>query len=126
MREEMEDRQVETVADYLRGKSVTLCVSGGIAAIEMPKVARMLRRYGAEVRAVMSESAQRFITPLTMEWATGCEVVTGLTGKAQHIDLEDAVLVAPATLNTMSPPSTVSRPRIICGPKVSQGGAPVP
>ena len=99
---ELEDRQVDAIADYLKGKKITMCLSGGIASIEMPKVARMLRRYGADVRAVMSDAAQKFITPLTMEWATGNKVVTTLDGTAQHIDLEDAVLVAPATLNTIN------------------------
>jgi phosphopantothenoylcysteine decarboxylase / phosphopantothenate---cysteine ligase len=97
-----EDLQVERIDDSLDGKSIALCVSGGIAAIETPKIARHLRRYGAEVRAYATPNALKFIGEASLEWATGKTVVSELSGLAEHICLEDLVLVAPATLNTVN------------------------
>ena len=96
-----EDVQVETAGNYLAGKRIALCVSGGIAAIETPKIARMLRRYGADVKAYVTGEAGKFIGIAALEWGTGKEVVSTLTGRAEHICQEDLVLVAPATLNTI-------------------------
>lgn len=97
-----EDLQVEKISDELEGKRIALCVTGGIAAIETPKIARQLRRYGAEVRAYTTENALKFIGKMSLEWATQKSVVSELSGLAEHICLEDLVLVAPATLNTIN------------------------
>jgi len=97
-----EDLQVEKVSDQLEGKTIALCVSGGIAAIETPKIARQLRRYGAEVKAYTTPTALKFIGKASLEWATEKDVVCELSGLAEHICLEDLVLVAPATLNTIN------------------------
>ncbi len=96
------DTQVELRNNYLQGKTVVHCVTGSIAAIESPRIARMLRRYGATVKAVMSDDAQEIIHPNVMEWATQQSTITRLSGKVEHIGGEDLVLVAPATLNTIS------------------------
>jgi phosphopantothenoylcysteine decarboxylase / phosphopantothenate---cysteine ligase len=97
---ENKDLKVDIVDDYLKGKSIALCITGGIAAIETPKLARQLRRYGADVTAYMTDSAQKFIGETSLEWATEKKVVTKLSGLAEHICTNDLVLVAPATLNT--------------------------
>jgi len=97
-----DDLQVEKISEHLEGKTIALCVTGGIAAIETPKIARALRRHGAKVKAYMTQEAQKFIGEACLEWGTGEEVVTKLSGKAEHICLEDMVLVAPATANTIS------------------------
>ncbi len=97
-----QDLQVDKLGNYLEGKKVALCVSGGIAAIEAPKIARHLRRYGADVRAYVTSSALKFIGETALEWATGKPVVKELSGLAEHICTEDIVLVAPATLNTIN------------------------
>lgn len=99
---EIDDRQVDIIGDYLKGRKITIGVSGGIAAIEMPKLARQLRRYGANVRAIMTSAAEKIINPIAMHWGTGSDVVTELGGKAEHIQLEDLIVVAPATLNTIN------------------------
>lgn len=96
------DVKVGVVQDYLHKKSVALCVSGGIASIETPKIARQLRRFGAEVSAYMTPSALSFVGKSSLEWGTGNEVITELSGKAEHLCFHDAVLVAPATLNTIN------------------------
>lgn len=97
-----EDLQVEKLGNYLEGKKIALCVCGGIAAIESPKIARHLRRYGADVRVYVTNSALKFIGEASLEWATGKSVVKELSGLAEHICTEDLILVAPATLNTIN------------------------
>lgn len=96
------DLQVDIISDYLKGKTIALCVCGGIAAIEAPKIARMLRRHSASVKIYATESAFKFIGEVSLEWSTGHAVVSKLSGLAEHICEEDLVLVSPATLNTVN------------------------
>ncbi|MFR7473163.1 MAG: flavoprotein, partial [Ruminococcus sp.] len=49
----------------LKGKTVVLAVSGGIAAYKIPNLARMLIKQGARVQVVMTKNATHFITPFT-------------------------------------------------------------
>jgi len=105
---------VGTKGRKLKGKRIVLCITGSVAAVQCPEIARTLMRHGAEVLAVISPMAQKIIHPYLMEWATGNPVVTELTGKIEHVALvgehskkADLVLVAPATANTIS--------KIACG-----------
>lgn len=100
---------MQTRGTELKGKRVVLCITGSVAAVKCPEIARQLMRHGAEVFAVMSPMAQKVIHPYLMEWATGNPVVTELTGKIEHVALAgehaskaNLVLVAPATANTIS------------------------
>ena len=93
----------------LDGRRLVLCVTGSVASIEVPSLARELMRHGAEVNVVMSEAAERLVRPETLEWATGNPVVRKLTGRTEHVRLAgdwkgtaDLVLVAPCTANTIS------------------------
>lgn len=89
----------------LAGRKIVLCITGSVAAIRCPELARELMRHGADVRAVMTQSAVSLITPRLMHWATGNPVVAELTGELEHVELAswaDLVLVAPATANTLS------------------------
>jgi phosphopantothenoylcysteine decarboxylase/phosphopantothenate--cysteine ligase len=97
-----EDLKVDRLENYLEGKSIALCVTGGIAAIETPKLARHFRRYGAKVKAYVTPSAYDFIGKSALEWATEQPVVDRLSGMAEHICMHDVVVVAPATLNTFN------------------------
>ena len=97
-----DDTQVERIGDNLEGKSIALCVSSGIAAIEAPKLARHLRRYGAQVHAYVSPVVYNFVGKAALEWGTGQPVIDKLSGLAEHICIDDLVLVAPATLNTIN------------------------
>lgn len=83
---------------------IVLCVTGSIAATESIKLARELRRNGEGVKCFMSDAACEIIHPNAMEFATGNDVVTRLTGKIEHVKYsqEDLILVAPATANTIS------------------------
>lgn len=88
----------------LEKQKIVLCITGSVAAVKCPELARELMRHGADVRACMTSSATGLITPQLMHWATGNAVVTEITGKIEHIELAqwaDLVLVAPATANTL-------------------------
>ena len=89
----------------LLDRKVILCVTGSVAAIDAPSLARELMRHGAEVHAVMTAAAQRLVRADLIEWATGNPVVKSLTGKTEHVRLiegADLVVVAPCTANTIS------------------------
>ena len=83
---------------------IVLCVTGSIAAVESVKLARELRRQGADVKCFMSDDACKIIHPNTMEFATGQKVVLELTGAIEHVKYAqaDLILVAPATANLIS------------------------
>ncbi len=91
----------------LVGKKIALCVTGSIAAILSPKLARELRRHGAIVKPYMTHAATRIIHPDALRWACENDVVVNLSGKMEHLEKFDVVLIAPATANTIS--------KIACG-----------
>jgi len=103
---------VESKGTILRGKTICMCLTGSVAIITSPIVARELMRLGAEVICVMSKAATELINPALMEWATGNKVITNLTGAVEHIYLAgdrpksvskaDIILICPATANTIS------------------------
>ena len=101
----MGDHDVPQDGDHLKGKRIALMVTGGIAAMKAPLLARALRRQGAEVIAFASEEALRYTTLDTLEWSTTHPVVTRLTAAAEHLSDSspfDAYLIAPATYNTIN------------------------
>jgi phosphopantothenoylcysteine decarboxylase/phosphopantothenate--cysteine ligase len=91
----------------LSQKRIILGITGGIAAYKSAEIARRLQDNGAEVRVIMTDSAQEFIRPLTLQALTGRPVHTDLLDpKAEaamgHIELArwaDVLLIAPATAN---------------------------
>ena len=88
---------------------IALGVTGGIGAYKAVEVARGLQQRGHEVAAVMTESATRFVGPLTFEAITRRRVITdqfapGMNADIEHIALAsqaDLLLVAPATANVI-------------------------
>jgi len=102
----------ESKGTILRGKTICMCLTGSVAVISSPIVARELMRLGAEVICVMSKAATELINPALMEWATGNKVITHLTGAVEHVYLAgdrpktvgkaDLILICPATANTIS------------------------
>ena len=92
----------------LQGKKVLLCVTGGIAAYKIAYVARGLTQSGADVRVVMTASAERFIGAQTFASLTGNKVYTKLFGEGPdvpHVELArgaDLAIVAPATANSIA------------------------
>lgn len=93
----------------LQGKTVLLCVTGGIAAYKMPNVARMLKKMHCRVHVLMTENATNFITATTFETLTGnkCLIDTfdrNFEFSVEHVALAkqaDLVLIAPATANVI-------------------------
>jgi phosphopantothenoylcysteine decarboxylase/phosphopantothenate--cysteine ligase len=101
----LSDHAVELEGEHLAGKRVALLLSGGIACIKAPQLARALRRQGAEVTAFLSEEALRYTTVDALEWCTDRPAVVRLTAQAEHLSDRapfDAYLVAPATYNTIN------------------------
>jgi phosphopantothenoylcysteine decarboxylase/phosphopantothenate--cysteine ligase len=99
------DHDVEPEGSRLAGRRVALLVTGGIAAMKIPFVARALRRQGAEVVAFTSKEATRYVTVEALEWSTLHPVVQRLTAAAEHLSDGapfDAYLVAPATYNSIN------------------------
>ncbi len=101
-------RELMSIAPSLRGKRILLGVTGSIAAFKACDLVRYLRQCDAEVRVVLTESGEKFVTPLTLETLSGHRVLTSLwTGELgnHHIDTArwaDVALVAPATANTLA------------------------
>ena len=95
-------------------KKILLGVTGGISAYKMCTVVRMMKKAGATVRVLMTQSATQFVTPLTFSTLSQEEVLTSLwpeNSKAsthasvEHIKLglwADAMLIAPATANMVA------------------------
>lgn len=94
----------------LKGKTVLLCVSGGIAAYKSAYLASLLVKAGADVQVIMTEHAGQFITPVTFEALTRQRCHTDTFDRnheysTEHISLAsraDAVIVAPATANVIA------------------------
>lgn len=97
-----EDTGVSVIGDSLEGKRVILAVSGGIAATESVKLARELRRHGAEVFPMMTKSAEKVITPLALSWGSGIDVVTDWKSEMSQLGGFDGLILAPATRNTIA------------------------
>ena len=90
--------------------NVLLCVTGGIAAYKSAEIIRLFKKDGADVRVVMTESAKKFITPLTLQAVSGNEIHDSLLDvKAEsamgHIELAkwaDIILIAPCTAESLA------------------------
>ncbi|MHA2288297.1 MAG: bifunctional phosphopantothenoylcysteine decarboxylase/phosphopantothenate--cysteine ligase CoaBC [Promethearchaeota archaeon] len=103
---------IESKGTILRGKTICMCLTGSVAVINAPVIARELMRLGAEIIPCMSKAATELIEPSLMHWATGNPVITKLTGAVEHVFLAgdrpnasgkaDLILVCPATANTIS------------------------
>jgi phosphopantothenoylcysteine decarboxylase / phosphopantothenate---cysteine ligase len=93
----------------LRDKNILVCVGGGIAAFKAVELVREIGRRGAKLRVAMTQSATRFIGPLTFTGLTGQKTVTDLWDAEYpgeiHVELADKaelIVVAPATANLMA------------------------
>ena len=99
----------------LNNREILLCLTGGIACYKSADLASRLVRAGARVSVAMTESATKFIAPLTFQSLTHRPVHVGLweageNYNIQHIALggqADLMIVAPATANIIA--------KIACG-----------
>jgi len=96
------DADVKTHGRSLAQRRVLLLVTGGIAAVESVRLSRELRRHGTALSIMMTGEAEKIITPLALSWASDTEAMTGWEHEMAQLDDYDAVLVAPATRNTIS------------------------
>nr|WP_319399316.1 bifunctional phosphopantothenoylcysteine decarboxylase/phosphopantothenate--cysteine ligase CoaBC [uncultured Carboxylicivirga sp.] len=93
----------------LKGKKFILGISGGIAAYKCAQLTRLLVKEGAEVQVLMTKMAKEFITPLTMATLSKRPILVEFYNPENgdwnsHVDTglwADAMIVAPATANTM-------------------------
>ncbi len=94
----------------LKGKTIILGVSGGIAAYKSVSLASLLIKQGAEVHVLMTENALNFVGPATFEAITKQRCITDTFDRnhefsVEHVSLAkkaDAFIVAPATANTIA------------------------
>jgi phosphopantothenoylcysteine decarboxylase/phosphopantothenate--cysteine ligase len=107
----------------LRGRTVAVGVSGGIAAYKAAELVRWLQQRGASVIVIMTPAAVEFVTPLTFQALSGNPVVTDLwgnqrpgfdlppagaarvRGRVEHVDVAEAaecLVIAPATADLMA------------------------
>jgi phosphopantothenoylcysteine decarboxylase/phosphopantothenate--cysteine ligase len=90
-------------------KKILVCVTGGIAVYKAAALTSKLVQAGAMVKVILSDSAAKFVSPLTFQALSRNEVYTDTFDEKNphviaHIDLADwadLILVAPATANTI-------------------------
>jgi len=89
----------------LRNKSILLGVTGGVAAYKSLDLIRRLREEGSSVTVIMTGAAKNFVTPLSIEVASGHRVYADIfSDPMSHITLPanaDIFVIAPATANTI-------------------------
>ncbi|GEL04193.1 bifunctional phosphopantothenoylcysteine decarboxylase/phosphopantothenate--cysteine ligase CoaBC [Rummeliibacillus stabekisii] len=93
----------------LSNKKILLCVTGGIAVYKAVALVSKFTQKGAHVKVIMTESATRFVTPLSFQVMSKHDVYTDTFDEKDsnviaHIDLADwadLIIVAPATANTI-------------------------
>lgn len=98
------------MSDLPEKRNVVLGITGSIAAYKSAELARIFVSRGYEVRCIMTGSAQKFITPLTLQSVTGKAVTTDFWETSdveaiEHIDVADwadVLLIAPATADVIA------------------------
>ena len=94
----------------LEGKKILLIICGGIAAYKSLEIIRLFKKNGANLKTVLTQSATKFVTPLSVTSLSQQKVYTDLfnhenEAEMDHISLSrwsDLILIAPATANTIS------------------------
>ncbi len=93
--------------EMLNGKKIVLGVSGGIAAYKACELVSRLKKLNAEVHVIMTESAARFVTPLTFQSLSLNQVAVDMFEAPKYWEIEhislaklaDVLVIAPATAN---------------------------
>ena len=100
----------DVISMNLKGKTIVLGITGGIAAYKMPNVAHALVKLGADVHVLMTQNATEFITPLVFETLTNRRCIVDTFDRnfqydVAHVSLAngaDLMLIAPATANVIA------------------------
>ena len=100
---------MEFSTSLLQDKKIVLAITGSIALYKSLELVRLFTKAGAKVRVVMSESAKKFVTPLSFETLTSHKVLDDTnedwSNDHNHIKLAqwaDIMVIAPATANTIA------------------------
>lgn len=94
----------------MRGKKITLILTGGIACYKVLDLIRALKKQGATIDPVMTKAAQEFITPMSVACLSGAVVHDDLWSLKDEVEIGhiklardcDMILVAPASANFMA------------------------
>ncbi len=92
----------------MKGKKILLGITGSIAAYKAASLTRLFIKAGAEVQVLMTPSAAKFITPLTLSTLSKNPVHTSVIDESSwnnHVEMglwADAMVVAPTTATTLS------------------------
>jgi phosphopantothenoylcysteine decarboxylase/phosphopantothenate--cysteine ligase len=92
----------------INGKNIILGVTGSIACYKAVDLASKLTQAGAVVETILTESASKFVTPLSFKSVTGCDVFMDMWREDEHVqhiklgEKSDLFLVAPATAHTIA------------------------
>ena len=93
----------------LKGKTIALGVTGGIAVYKAADLVSRLKKLNANVEVIMTKGAREFVTPLTFQTMSGNVVHKDMFSEISNYDVEhislaqksDLILIAPATANTI-------------------------
>ncbi len=96
-------------SDLIQNKNILLGVTGSIAVYKSLELTRLFIKAGANVRVIMSESAKKFVTPLTFETLTSNKILDDTNeswvNDHNHIKITewaDVLVIAPVTANTIA------------------------
>jgi phosphopantothenoylcysteine decarboxylase/phosphopantothenate--cysteine ligase len=96
------------MAEHLSGKKIILAVTGSIAAYKTPHLVRLLVKAGADVKVLTTQSAEQFVSPLSLATVSKHPVVSNINDGAawnNHVELgrwADAMLIAPCSANSLA------------------------
>ena len=96
--------------NYLNNKKILLIICGGISAYKSLDLIRLLKKNGSSVKTILTKSAEKFITPLSIVSLSQEKIYTDIfdynnEAEMDHISLSrwaDIVLIVPATANTIA------------------------
>ena len=91
-------------------KKILLIICGGISAYKSLELIRLLKKQGVEIKTILTKSAKKFVTPLSIASLSKGKVYDDLFNSENEVEMDhislsrwaDIILVAPATANTIS------------------------
>lgn len=99
----------------MKNKAIVVGVTGGIAAYKACDLASALRQSGAEVIPVMTEAAQKFVTPLTFQSLVHRPVITSLFSPIEEWEIEHIAVAQRASLAVIAPATANIIGKLACG-----------
>ena len=94
----------------INNKKILVIICGGIAAYKSLELLRLLKKNGVQIKTILTKSAEKFVTPLSVVSLSNGKVFTEMfdhknESEMDHISLSrwaDLIIIAPATANTIS------------------------